>query len=453
MEKTEYKGSWFVPEKPDAVIPGLLHFEKSGRITLDLQGTLTDPKGTRPQSLPLILGKSTEGTTITLYGCIQTNTSWGIEGVRETSFLIVGVLIGAHFSSSEGIVFGQLTATFPQLDYWIGSSGVKVELPDRKTMVITKQSSFLASAKLPEMSISIGFSFTDHSGKDEVSVKYVPFVSIELKKEIQLKKLLDLLYHLCNFFALAVCLPVYAESINGFTETVKVTLPNGKPFRRPIKIIYGNVNWGVPLDTVDIGGMLFEFAGIRDQFESILKKWFDKVELLEPIYGMYFGTLYNKGMYLQHKFLSLVQCVESYHRRVVRNYELPQEQAERRVQEILKSAPDGHRDWLRNKLRYSNEPTLRKRLEELVQSFSFVEFEDTGQFIEDVVNTRNYLTHYDKELKELSASPAKMSSLARKLAALTEAILLTEFGLPADKVKSLAEHISQRRAGIRSFDF
>lgn len=70
-----------------------------------------------------------------------------------------------------------------------------------------------------------------------------------------------------------------------------------------------------------------------------------------------------------------------------------------------------------------------------------------------MVNTRNYLTHYDPELKELSASPTKMSRLALKLTALTEVILLAEIGLSSDKVKLIAQQINERQSELRFFDF
>ena len=453
MEKTEYKGSWWLPEKPSTIITGSLQFEANGRMTLELLGALTDAKQPRPQSVPLILGKSTEGESITLYGCIQTNTSFGIEGVRTSTFYVVGVLIGAYFQRPESIVFGSIAVTFPQLDNWIGASGAGVDFPDRQTLVITKKSSPLVTAALRDAKISIAFQFAEYIGNDAISVKYVPSITIEMTNEIQLRKLLDLLYHLRNFFALAVCHPVYPESIDGFTEAQRVILPDGKSYRPPIKIVYHGVNWGVPHESVNIRGMLFELGAVRGEFESLLKNWFDKTQLLEPVFDMYFGTMYNPGMYLQHKLLSLVQCVESYHRRALRNCELPPDQAEKRIQDILKAAPDEYKEWLKNKLRYSNELTLRKRLQELVSAYSFLEFDDGDQFIDDVINTRNYLTHYDEDLKELAANPEKLSRLAMRLSVLTEAILLTELGLLPDKVKSIMERIGEIRSELRSYDF
>jgi hypothetical protein len=453
LEKTEYKGSWWLPEKPTTIIPGSLQLETGGRITLELLGALTETELPRPQSVPLVLGKSTNGESITLYGCIQTNTSFGVEGVRTSSLYVVAALIGAHFPRPDDIRFGRIDATFPQLEDWVGSSGAKIDHPDTQTLVVTKRSTPLATAILRDAKISIAFQFAERIGRDETSVRYVPNVTIEMTNESHLRKVLDILYHLRNFFALAACHPVYPESIDARTEALKVTFPDGRSYHTPVKIVYHDVNWGVPHDSVNMRGILFELGAVRVEFETLLRNWFEKAELLEPVFDMYFGTMYNPSMYLQHKFLSLAQCVESYHRRAVRNYELPPDQAEKRIQAILDAAPDEYKEWLENKLRYSNELTLRKRLEDLLNTYSFLKFDDGDQFIDDVINTRNYLTHYDVKLKESAANPAKLSKLAMGLKVLTETILLTELGLSLDKIKSIMQRIGEIRSEMRSFDF
>lgn len=451
MEKTEYKGSWWLPEKPSATITGSLRFESNGRITLELLGALTDTYASRSQSVPLILGHSIEGETITLYGCIQSDTSYGIEGVRTSSFYIVGVLIGAHFQRPEEIVFGRFAVTFPQLEDWVGTSGVSVDPSDRQTLVITKKSSFVATAGVRDAKISIGFWFTEHHGKGEVSVKYIPYISIEMTREVQLRTFLDLLYHLRNFFAFAVCHPVYPELIDGFTEVVKVTLSDGKSFCCPIKIVYSGVNWGVSHDSVNRRGMLFELGSVRGQLESLLKNWFDKIELLEPVYDMYFGTLYNSHMFLQQKFLSLIQGVESYHRRVFDGYESPPEQHKKRLQDIIKVVPDEYKNWLQNQLSDSNELSLKKRLEELVRTYSFLGFD--AESVEKLKNARNYLTHFDENKKQYARAD-ELFTLTRKLRALTESILLTELGLPRAEVEAIMKRIeSLRAAEFHMYDF
>jgi hypothetical protein len=186
--------------------------------------------------------------------------------------------------------------------------------------------------------------------------------------------------------------------------------------------------------------MLFTFKDISDRFEVFLRNWFEKADLLEPVYNLCFGTLYNPRMYLEHKFLNMVQAIEAYHRRTMKNFELTEEQHKKRIEEILNAVPLEHKDWLENKLAYSNEPNLRKRLKEILEKFADVLDEfipDNDSFIHKVATTRNYLTHYDERLKELSVEGEELYHFTQKLKILLEICLLKELGFTSDNIKSL----------------
>jgi HEPN superfamily Apea-like protein len=113
--------------------------------------------------------------------------------------------------------------------------------------------------------------------------------------------------------------------------------------------------------------------------------------------------MYNPKAYLRHQFLSLVQALEAYHRRITKTFELPDEEHQQRMSDILAAVGAEHRDWLEEKLRYSNEPGLRKTLREIFDacpdSVAVIvgdRNKDRRGYIHKVWATRNYLTHYDE---------------------------------------------------------
>jgi hypothetical protein len=77
-------------------------------------------------------------------------------------------------------------------------------------------------------------------------------------------------------------------------------------------------------------------------------------------------------MYVDHKFLSLMQALETYHRRILGGNELSENHHNKRILEILTAVPDQYRQWLEEKLKYSNELSLRKRMKELLGRHSDV---------------------------------------------------------------------------------
>jgi len=58
-------------------------------------------------------------------------------------------------------------------------------------------------------------------------------------------------------------------------------------------------------------------------------------------------------------------------------------------------------------------------------------------FIEKVVDTRNYQTHHDEDLKERAVGGEELYHLTQKLKVLLEVCLLTELGFSSEEIKGL----------------
>jgi hypothetical protein len=115
----------------------------------------------------------------------------------------------------------------------------------------------------------------------------------------------------------------------------------------------------------------------------------------------------DSSVAIEHHFLNAINAIEAYHRRKGNTrYELDPARYEERLERIINAAPARDRPWLRGKLRYSNEVTLRTRLRELFEQMPRALQQACGgrkQFVDTVVTTRNYLIHHDDESKGRSA--------------------------------------------------
>jgi hypothetical protein len=185
---------------------------------------------------------------------------------------------------------------------------------------------------------------------------------------------------------------------------------------------------------------LFTFKDVENKFETCLQNWYRKYDELEPVYQLYFGALYGQFVYLNLKFLCFVQALETYHRRALGNEELPRDKHEKRIKNILDTAPIEYKNWLKYQLKYGNEPNLQRRFIDLFDKFtvpirSLIPDENT--FIKKVVDTRNYMTHYDLTLKEKSAIGKELFLITERLRILLETCLLSEIGFNSEEIKSL----------------
>lgn len=91
-------------------------------------------------------------------------------------------------------------------------------------------------------------------------------------------------------------------------------------------------------------------------------------------------------------------------------------------------------------MKYGNEFSLRKRLKEFFVKYQEILdrfIENKNAFIEKVVNTRNYQTHHDKELKEHAANGKNLYHLTQKLDMCLKICLLTELGFNSEEIKAL----------------
>ena len=75
------------------------------------------------------------------------------------------------------------------------------------------------------------------------------------------------------------------------------------------------------------------------------------------------------------------------------------------VENLIEKCPEEHKEWLSRELKYGNEVSLRKRLKDIIKPFRTVIGNCTRRdnLINRIVNTRNYLTHYDPCLESEAA--------------------------------------------------
>ena len=448
IEEFEYKGIWWLPHKPKEQISGTLKFTPDEGAVLDLIGSFKDITGMNKMLEPeIILGISSDGKNITLHKCFETKSNLSFPGLSTSSFYAKIAFAGAHFQKPEDVKFKSLSVHYLYLDEWVNVSGFDIQhLFDEKEVVIRYKLPEPIQAAIDDYKILLDVRATGptHSiVQKEASIKQRTYIRVEPSGEKSFDEYLDIMVHIQNFLSLGVMSPVYPLVVEGITEVNKEMI-NNKAYNPPVKIYYRLSDIPKAPETLLPFNMLFTFKDISDRFEVFLKNWFEKKDLLEPVYDLHFGTLYNPRMYLEHRFLSLIQAIESFHQRIHGGEYLSVKEYKPVYDALVRTIPDWvKKDFkasLESKLKYGNEFSLRKRLKEIFVKYQevlnkFIENRDA--FIEKVVNTRNYQTHHDEDLRKCAASGMELYDVSQKLKTLLEICLLTELGFSSEEIKAL----------------
>ena len=181
-------------------------------------------------------------------------------------------------------------------------------------------------------------------------------------------------------------------------------------------------------------------------FLTSLKKenfyqWFDKFEKLKPIMDLYLATVKNVEMPIEIQFLSIVQALEVYHSRFVTNERVEYRDRIRALFDTLSDQirPIFEAAFMDKEIKRANRILLKSRLNDLMylqrgkmEFYNFCDEKYPFDFVDMVVNTRHYLTHYGDERKDSAVHGVKLRITCDILLLVLAFHLLKELGMAED---------------------
>ena len=447
-DKFSYKGFWFLPENQGKEIFGILNYDPNKGAKLELFGSLYDRNtNNKIQKLDIILGRSTNGKEITLYDCIEGGRSLSVPGHETTSLIINYVIIGAFFSKGSELVFSSASVGLKNLDEWTDISGININIIDYnqfKTKIEYEKPNSIEFKINNDLIGMFNFAASIHdlstSMKSASIEQKVQFILRVEKKQIHLHDLLDSIYHFLNFLTIGSFEASYPTeiSLRSKKHTYKI---DGTIYDKEI-----NLHFSSPIipekdrekHTFD---MLFNYGDISGEFDTIIRRWYKNKTRFKPIINLIVDSFYRTNKPVENQFLDIVQAIETFHRRTRNNEVLPKSEHKKRIETILNSVPGEFVEWLKEKLAFSNEPSLHKRLDELISQHAnstlIKIIKDKTAFIKQVKNSRNYYTHYDPKLEKKSLRGTELFFLKEKLKVLLICAILKETNFDSSLIEKL----------------
>jgi len=470
--KEEFKksGYFWLPSAPDKKFPGTLSISDGGIIDLEIV-ELFESVGSDSinwgsfDSEALNWEPAFYNNFKRLVGHIETDEvtlddSKFKEGFpnRKTglsrSLLRVGrAFTGIKYGENEIPRFKILVFSVDGIDEWIGQADIDVE-KRVQGQHIAFQHPEPVSFNLPNgMELSITFN-QERSGSmspREERITQRTYFKLISQDARELNDFISIVEKVINFLCFAigdiVCLDNMSATVDGsFQEALFQNFVRDETRMLPIGIYY--LSQFYSKDKPRIGfTKLFEFEQIQDDAEGIICNWINALEKINPAFNLYFLATMGTQPSFEAKFLTLVTGLEIYHRRTSDEKEMGEAKFEELVKNLIENCPPGNRVWLEGRLKFANEIVLRKRIKTLIEPFKglFGNKKKRKKLINRIVDTRNYLTHYDPELESRAAKGWDLQVLCQKVEVLFQLHFLQLMGFSETDMNAIIDrHIRMK---------
>ena len=416
----DFVGEWAVPEsKKSCFLAGTLSWS-AHRATLQLHDSFTQLQGAvygdEVHSYPVVHGTTTGSQFISLLQATSAgrNLSFGQTGMRQSERLISSlIVVGAHVFPQT--LYSEIRVCIPGLQIWIGRSGVHQTFLEKTEnsgagMVYHIESLSEEVIDIPCLPATLRWGIDRNFSGDlttEISVKSTACVTIRANDPQQLDWFFDQLGKLTTLLSFMVGAPMSPDHISAKLAEPAIDVEVLVALREAKYCTHKNIH---------------DFYMLRNDMEAdlgrVFSKWFELYDSFGTASQLALSVLNSKDLWLHVEFLSLMQALEGFHRATMpglytleKNYE-PIKQA--LCNAIPKSVASDHKEALKSRIKYGNEVSLRKRLDELVKGLPLPLKKHIlggdGAVPRSWVETRNYYTHWDEASPNTESSSGNAAS-------------------------------------------
>ena len=457
MEELNLAGIWWLPNHKDEPVAGKLTFSPVDGGRLEIIGDKLESKP--GNHYPIICGAVEKKGVVTLWDCRNLRETWNSTGFVGSIWRIGMIFRGCLFSSEDDLVFEQIAIRFSNLELWLDN----IDIPDG--LNLSRASRYGLTGGNPSDVINVDLDrakvefrqFLQQGGDGVLAANiersafaYVtPAIPAHVGSFFR-----EHVTPLRNFLTLAIDSAVDVESVQLQSRRGESLEPDRESGGRLkwSQVYFADVARQQSASTqADRFGMFLRYSDLRDSFGGVLQNWWRLTDTLDPVMNLYFGLRNTRvAMFLELEFVMLTQVLEAYHRRVYGGIYMSEEDYKSKVGELLSAIgkldiSKDHRESLKNKVKYGYEFSLRKRvrliLETLLEHYGEVItrfFPSVNSFAGKVSDTRNYLTHYSKDMgADTITDVGELALFVEKLHLLVRICFCLEIGLSPDLVSRI----------------
>ena len=401
--------------------------------------------------IEMMFGQLVDGTFVTLDRCVMTNASIqiGVGIGAPTTVVASRAIFGAHVGSIDDLLVSEYTLELSSLSNWTCASPVASNIatgdgdkPIGFDIVCRQPAAIEVAMPTRDFDIRLSHGVKTNSQGCATTVTRSAAITVVAHKELTHETANLAAWQCQNLMSLLIGDRLSARSVsvvpvNGQQESVKA---------KPLQYVYQQVGQH---DRKDLHPalMLLPYGVIKDEFANMVDIWFDRSEQAVLATNVFFGAQGLASGSVNVRFLTVAQAAESYHRSLSTGLYMGQEAFNAAIQELATHIPASiqrdHRVSLKNRLKYGNEYSLRKRLTELLdrvpEDVRTRIAGDCGKFVNRIVDIRNYYTHYEHAAAGEGFDGKDVYVAAERIRVLIVANLLHDLGVPDEKLLNVLQ--------------
>ncbi len=440
VKAIEEKGYFWLDDKQEDKIQGTLKIDTSGEALLELFGEISSSNISLINSDDIAyyhINGIVDNKYVTLKDCFTRKFKMLLpSGFHEILVSVNMAILGVGYSSNEEVLFNKVDFSFSDADEWFNISGIdkkivkndeggdlgyQLHYTPQKPIILELLNSYNL-----EIKFKASIDEMDKAHRNVIRENVVLSIFTDLDKPLD--EFTDQVFKIGQFLSFITGKLVNLNSLNGFS---KILNSENKEVSAKQDIYYSSVFKSNEAQSDKVDGPLLKFTDIASINPCFFKNWMAAYEDLSPALALYFAYHLGAYRFLDSKFLALAQGLETLHRRTSSELSMSESDFQKMLSEILDSCPTTHKEWLEMKLYFANELSLRKRLQDLFEPYIdlFGSKKDIKNTVGRIVTTRNYLTHYNLELKEQASTGRDLLKIVKSMEALFTIHFLAIIGM------------------------
>lgn len=426
-EPIEIKGYWWLPSSPEDVVAGILTYTPNDSIKLELIGQLNPQTSAVEEFINredenVIYGFSSDAKEISLLNCSPSGGSLNFNCKFPIQrYKCQHLIIGAHITSLDTPFFFKTQVDIPYLSLWATPNSIENTIfynekdVEKYSILFKAGGNHIDHVDIENFRLSIDGVVNYKGEYFEPKIKQKTLITLTNTSDFSLKDALSKIFLFEQFLSFAALRPIESKKVVLFNKLKYQDLDNGDKHFVPIEYIrvYHGIETNHEQNISQRWSFLFSYDVIKEEFKTIIKKWYSEHGDINPIRHHLIECVRPKGTFSSVDFLIVIQGIEGFWWRF--------------------------RDKDYRHEHHSSRTNLYTIIEELVNEFKDIDRLRLNEInINEVVDSRHYFSHFvPKDKKPYAKDGLELFELTRKIRKLLICCLLNFVGFTNDQISKI----------------